>query len=315
MWLSLLTAFHEKKIDINTIPQNIWENSLNLSKGRITKDFVKWLIEHHLKLGKNIYVTKDPHVQGQFLVMDQHKNLIFIVRDFAISEKSHPADYLDTERVIVNKEAEKEGFNLDLIKKTFKRILSKDGLTLKGPGQWQTIIEIENGIYFYPFSQQVPLAMPFKNERIYITVTDVKQQGSRLKEMLTTGNGLEALENVGRVLAFWHLKAKFAAYVSPFDIGFHTTIQGDFIPENVLYNATTKTITFLNNNQMAHVIRAGGKSNWCDIKTFIQHLNATQRHTFFRGYAAIFKKRGYSAEKMEEFIQTTTFKNLSTHHQ
>ncbi|USO02214.1 MAG: hypothetical protein H6850_03865 [Alphaproteobacteria bacterium] len=310
MWFPFLTAFYEKKIDTNAIPQNIWENSLNLSKGRVTKDFVKWFIETHLKLAKNTQILRDENVQGQFLVKDQNNNLIYIVRDFNIAEKSQPDDYLETERVIVNQEAEREGLNLALIKKTFKRMFSKDGLTIKGPERWKTIIELENAIYVYPFARNIPLFGQFKKERIYLTVTDVKQQGVQLKDVLQTPEALEALEHVGRSLAMWHLKSKFAAYVTPFDVGFHTTTQGDFIPENVLYNANRKAITFLNNNQMADTLRAGGKSNWCDIKTFIKTLNATQRHAFFKGYAAIFKRKGYAPEKMEEFTRTATFKNL-----
>jgi len=233
-----------------------------------------------------------------------------VVRDFAIAEKSTPNDYLETERVFVHKEAEKEGLNLKLIKKTFKRMFSKDGLLVKGPGKWKTVIELENAIYVYPFSQHAPLSMPFKKERIYITVTDVKQQGLRLKEVIATPEGLNALEDVGKSLALWHLKSKFASYVSPFDVGFNTTIHGDLTPENVLYNAQTKTITFLNNNQMADVIKDGGRSNWNDIKSFIKSLNSNQKQAFFKGYSSIFKKKGYTPSKMDEFTKTYTFKKL-----
>ena len=103
MWLYFLSAFKEIQININAIPMNIWENELNLSNGRITDNFSKWLVETHLKLAKTVKVEKDRKVEGQFLVKNHGGKLIYIVRDFIIAEHAQPGDFLKAEKLIIDK--------------------------------------------------------------------------------------------------------------------------------------------------------------------------------------------------------------------
>ena len=49
---------------------------------------------------------------------------------------------------------------------------------------------------------------------------------------------------------------------------------------------------------------------WRDIKSFTAHLNHNQKEAFLDGYARIFKKQGYTVEKMKEFLSSEAFKNL-----
>lgn len=314
MWYLFLHAFAEKKIDVNAIPLEIWQNNLNLSKGRITAEFATWFVESYLKLAKpqDTVVEKDHLVEGQFLIKDKQGHMKFIVRDFAIAEKVDPKDYIKTERVIVDKAAEAEKAKIDLIKSTFSRMHTKDGLLLKGKKKdhFSVFVELENAIYVYPFTPVVELAMPFKKQRIYITVTNVRNEGKRVHELLKSPDVLKMLEDVGRGLALWHVKSKARTYADLFCVGFDTITHGNFTPDNVLYHAGNKKITFLNNEHMADAIKSKGRSNWHDIKTFIKDLTPGQTKAFLTGYVTFFKNKGCTVEKMEAFIHSDAFKSL-----
>lgn len=310
MLFLFISAFAEKKINVNELPQAIWENELNLSQGRITENFVKWFIEKHLKRAVNVTVEKDPVVLGQFFVKGQKHKTLFIVRDFLLAENINHKDYVKTEHVIIDKSAEEEGNKIDLIRKVFKRLRTESGIEIKSKKQGQVSVSLalEKAIYFYPFTQNTALVGPLKTRRIYITLIDVRKEGRSLHEILKTKEAPIALEDVGKALALWHLKSKFIARVSPFDIGFRTAAHGSITPSDVLVYG--KHITFLHNHGVADAIKAKGRSNWIDIKSFIRDLAPEQRKAFLKGYASLFSKQGYTVDNIEEFIHSELFQTI-----
>ena len=306
----LISAFFEKKIHVYELPKSVWENSLNLSQGRITEHFVKWLVEKYLKRAMNTSVEKDLGVQGQFFVKDRNHNLLFVVRDVSLPENTSSKDYIKEDHAMIDKRMEEEGRNIDLIKKVFKRFRTENGIEMKAKkeGQVSVLLALEKILYFYPFTQNTILIGPLKSHRIYITWEEVPKEGKCLKDILKTKEASMVLEDVGKALALWHLKSKFVARVSPFDIGFKTATHGALTPNDVLVHG--KQIIFLHNDGIADAIKAKGKSHWIDIKSFIRDLTSEQRKSFLKGYGSFFEKQGYTVENMEEFIQSALFQTI-----
>lgn len=309
-----LTLFAQEKIDVQKMPMHLWQKDFQASKGRPTIDFVKWLLTDELKLAPKdqIKVEKDPYYNGQFIVYDHEGYIIFFVRDFPFAENAEAGDFTEKTDMYISKSGEAESKNIGLIKKVFgKSLRNRHGVGFKEKDGLQVIFELERKVYTYFFSENVPLVGTQKKEKNYLVITHVKNQGQRLKELLDKPAALEILETVGKAVGAFHKRFRQFAKINPFSAGFYTITHGDLHIGNIMYDPKTKTVTFLNNNQMADIIKSGGKSNLLDVKTLVKDLTDEQQKAFFKGYTSVFSSKfNYNVEALEQFMKSKEFENL-----